>query len=303
MTETVPTQAGIDECKLSFSVIIPAYNAQRTLGAAIESVLRQPTGSWQVIVVDDGSTDDTAAVARAYAESDQRVSVISKQNGGSASAVNRGIDEAHGDFIIRLDADDELLSSYSSVVSQFIAEHPGFDIYASNAYKVYPNGRRALYHKAPRFREVFSLSVEDMIQACQVYGTAAVRRGLFDEMGRFDEERVTAEDYDFWIRALANGACHIYIPEALALYHMTPGQKTENVVRSRSMDIDILESLIASGALTTSQIELARTKIASLHHNVAFRKRITALIGPRLARPVFAAAHKAAWLVRPHRRA
>ena len=253
-------------------------------------------------MVDDGSLDGTGAVAQDYCRQDSRVHLIKKENGGSASAVNLGLLKAKSDFVIRLDADDELLPAYSSVLAPFITSHPEFDIYASNAFKVYQNGRKEIYHKAPRFSSVLSLDIEDMIQACQIYGTAAVRTSLFARIGSLNENRVTAEDYDFWIRAVAQGARHIYTPEPLALYRMAPGQKTENVIRSRKADISILESLIDSDFLTKDQIALAEKKIASLKKNVAFRESVTSLVGPKFSKPLFNVMHKAAWLIRPHRR-
>ena len=98
------------------------------------------------------------------------------------------------------------------------------------------------------------------------------------------------------------GAKHIYNPQPLALYRVVPGQKTEDGVRMRLEDIRILQDAIDSGHLTAEQVQHARRTIALLEKNVAFRRRVTSVVGPRLANPVFRAAHKAAWLVRPHRR-
>jgi glycosyltransferase involved in cell wall biosynthesis len=284
-----------------FSVVMPAYNAAATIEAAIGSVLAQDSGDWELVITDDGSTDKTRSICERFAESDSRISVHSQDNAGTGAAISAAIERSVGEFVVQLGADDELLPEYCSATAQFVAEHPGYDIYASNAYRLMPDGRRELYHSGPKFRQIISLSTDDLIDEPQIFGTAAFRRTLFHRLGGFRTEFYN-EDYDFWLRALADGARHIYNPRPLALYRVVPGQKTADGVRMRSEDIRILQDAIASGKLTEPQVEHARSTIALLDKNVAFRRGVLRIVGPRLAEPVFKAAHKAAWLVRPHRR-
>lgn len=86
------------------------------------------------------------------------------------------------------------------------------------------------------------------------------------------------------------------------LYRVVPGQKTADGVRMRLEDIKILRDAIHGGGLTDAQVAHAERTIALLERNVAFRRRVIALVGPRLAEPVFRLAHRLAWIVRPHRR-
>ena len=88
------------------SIIVPAYNAERFIARTLRSALRQTYVTFEMIVIDDGSTDSTGAVARAFAQSDERVRVISVPNGGVAKARNIGISEAAGELVAFLDADD-----------------------------------------------------------------------------------------------------------------------------------------------------------------------------------------------------
>src|SRR5436190_24381702 len=88
------------------TVVTPAYNVARYIEAAVRSVLRQTYGNFEYIIVDDGSSDDTLAVAHRLARFDQRVKVLSVDHGGSSRARNIGIAAAHGEFISFLDADD-----------------------------------------------------------------------------------------------------------------------------------------------------------------------------------------------------
>lgn len=288
---------------LRFSIAMPAYNAEATIGAAIGSVLAQEgCDSWELVIVDDGSTDGTRAIAEAAAARDPRVSVSSQPNAGTGAAVTAAIERATGEFVVRLDADDELLPGYCATVSALIDAHPGFDIYASNAYRVLPDGRRTLFHTGPRFGRQMSLTTDDLLDASQIFVTTAFRRTLYAQVGGFRAEFYN-EDYDFWLRCMMAGARHVYIPEPLALYRVHPGQKTADGVRIRTDDIAILRDAIASGGLSTAQVAHARHTIALLEKNVKFRRAVLRVFGERLSRPVFVLAHRLAYLVRPHRRA
>lgn len=281
---------------------MPAYNAAATLGDAIESVLAQEgDASWELVITDDGSTDETLQIAEGYALRDPRVLVHSQPNAGTGAAISAAIHRATGEFVVQLGADDELLPGYCRATGEFIDANPGYDIYASDAYRVLPDGSRVRYHEGERFRQVFSLAVDDLLDAPQIFGTAAFRREWFDRGGGFRSECYN-EDYDFWLRIMIAGARHIYQPVPLALYRVVPGQKTSDGIRARHGDIVILRDAIASGGLTPDQVAHAQRTIALLEKNVAFRKRVLALAGPRLAGPVFTLAHRLAWFVRPHRR-
>jgi glycosyltransferase involved in cell wall biosynthesis len=284
-----------------FSFVVPAYNASDTIDATIKSVLAQSCDDWEIVITDDGSTDTTRAVIDVFVERDHRIQVHSQPNAGAGAAISAAIERASGEFIVQLGADDELLPEFCTVMRDFIEAHPGFDIYASNSYRLHPDGLREPYHSGARFQHVFSLKVDDLLDEPAIYGTAAFRREWFDRVGGFRTE-FYSEDYDFWLRAMMAGAKHIYTPEKLALYRVTPGQKTEDGVLMRQEDIKILRDAIESGQLSPEQVAHAQRTIEMLKKNIAFRKRVTSLVGPRMAKPIFGAAHKAAWLVRPHRR-
>jgi glycosyltransferase involved in cell wall biosynthesis len=280
---------------------MPAYNAASTLDESIGSVRAQEYESWELVITDDGSTDDTRAVCDRHAAEDPRVRVHSQPNAGADAAISAAIERARGDFIVQLGADDELLEQYCSATSAFIDANPGYDIYASNASYLLPDGSRKPYHTAPRFSAQMSLSVDDLLDEPLIYGTAAFRRELFERVGGFRPEYYN-EDYDFWLRIMMAGARHIYTPQTLALYRVNPGQKTEDGVRMRLEDIKILRSAIESGGLSAEQIAHAERTIALLEKNVAFRKRVLSLVGPKAAPSVFRLAHRLAWIVRPSRR-
>ena len=102
------------------SVVIPCWNQARFLGEAIQSVLRQTYGNTEIIVVDDGSSDETSIVARSF----PGVRCIGQKNGGLASARNTGLSASRGDYVIFLDADDRLLPIAIQAGLNCLAQHP-----------------------------------------------------------------------------------------------------------------------------------------------------------------------------------
>lgn len=124
------------------SVIVPAWNSEHSIGATLRSVLAQTEPSWEAIVVDDGSTDDTAGVAQCLG--DDRVRVIRQENLGQGAARNRGLREARGEFIAFLDADDEWMPPFLERTLRFLETHPEA-VAVSTAFVVrYADGRERI---------------------------------------------------------------------------------------------------------------------------------------------------------------
>ena len=110
-----------------FSIIIPAYNAQRFLAATIQSILAQSLEDWQCIIIDDGSTDSTVSIAGQFADSDPRVQTFSQPNRGVACARNLGIEksDSHSQYLAFLDADDIYKPNALETLAAAIESHPG----------------------------------------------------------------------------------------------------------------------------------------------------------------------------------
>lgn len=120
---------------MKISIIIPCYNSEKYLGACMDSVLAQTFEDFEVILIDDGSKDNTLSVARSYAQKDSRVRVLVKENGGVAAARNMGLDHAQGEWITFVDSDDllpadaltTLLSGADNAVDMVVCAHETFD--------------------------------------------------------------------------------------------------------------------------------------------------------------------------------
>lgn len=241
-------------------VIIPAYNAAATLPRTLDSLIDQDSESWTAVAVDDGSSDRTAEVAVGYATRYSRIRTFSQSNAGTAAARNAAAGASEGEFISLLDADDYLLPNYVSTMSAFIEDHPGYDIYSCNVWLEYEDGSRRLYVQAHDSRPHASMSFRDYLLGgsylCML--GAIVRRTTFDRLGGF-RSGYYAEDVDFWRRALASGAKHIFCPEPLAVYDKgVQGQKTEDRARIIESYIVTDEDLLGTGLLGEEDTELLR---------------------------------------------
>ena len=283
-----------------FSVVMPAYNASATVAEAVASVLGQTFANWELVVVDDGSTDGTAGVVRACARGDARVRVVSQPNMGCGPARGVAVEHARGEYACRLDADDIYTPSYLAETAAFIAAHPGYDIYACNGWRLLPDGSRRPYHEGPRAGEVFSLALEDLLRENGIFTTAVFRRAVFAPAGGMRPD-IYCEDYDFWLRAMLAGARHIYNPRLLSVCRESATQMTADVVRMHECEIRVLRDVLWSGRLTARERDVALHSVALLRQNVRVRRLVLRLLGPARADRVFALAHRLAWVIRPYR--
>ena len=195
------------------SLVMPAFDAERTVGAAISSALWQTYRDLEVVVVDDGSRDATGEIAAAFPEP---VRLVRQENGGVASARNRGIAESRGELIAFCDADDVLLPRHLEALLQIFDRAGG--IATSNCYWLFPGGihpaRTRYKGNFPRpERQRLAILEQDFVLTMSLFPKA-----LWEEIGPFDEELIVAEDWDFWLRAIYAGHRVSLQPRPLALY-------------------------------------------------------------------------------------
>jgi glycosyltransferase involved in cell wall biosynthesis len=198
------------------SVVIPAYNARPYIAATIESVLAQSFQSFEVVVVDDGSTDGTGAVVREYRH--PAVSVLCQANAGTAAARNRALSVARGKFIALLDSDDLWERDYLQTMVQVLEQHPDVSIAFCDSLlfgetKFAGRTYQELYPPNPpiTFARVAGL-------VSHVCLDAVLRREVFDRIGGFDEQLRAVEDFDLWLRALHAGCRLEPVPRVLVRY-------------------------------------------------------------------------------------
>ncbi|MEA1947109.1 MAG: glycosyltransferase [Thermodesulfobacteriota bacterium] len=177
------------------SVIIPTYNRGWIIKEAIDSVLAQDFKDFELIAVDDGSTDHTFSILKSYSDN---IIVIRQDNHGVSAARNRGIAEASGRFIAFLDSDDLWMPRKLKRQVDFFNSNPDAcicqteEIWIRNNMRVNPKKR----HKKPR-----GIIFEPSLALCLVSPSAVmIRRSLFKKVGGFDETLPACEDYDLWLR-------------------------------------------------------------------------------------------------------
>jgi glycosyltransferase involved in cell wall biosynthesis len=177
-------------------VVIPCYNQAQFLGEAIESVLSQSYEHFELIVVDDGSTDETSEVASRY----EGVRLIRQENRGLAGARNRGLGEAKGEYLVFLDADDRLLPGALEAGLRCFEAHPECALVAGHSRFIDPDGllRAEPRPSQPIGRDLFVALLERRYFV--IPGAVMYRRTVIESVGAFDISLGAAEDYDLYFR-------------------------------------------------------------------------------------------------------
>ncbi len=223
----------------SVSAVVTAYNAERHIGETLAAILAQTRPPDEVIVVDDGSTDGTRDVLR---ELGSAVRTIRQPNGGHANALNRGCRAARGDYLAKCDADD--LWQPDKLERQLAAldADPGIDV-AFGAVWIFgleesrwdvPGGSYGVLD-----HERFAKALFDANLICP--SSTLLRRSLYERLGPF-VEHLPAEDYDYWLRALAVGARFHYDPRVLVRYRRHDAQITANLLAVRRAAFDVRQT-------------------------------------------------------------
>ncbi len=223
------------------SVVIPAFQAAEFIGQAIESVLEQSYPEHEIIVVNDGSTDDTEAVVRRY---DGRVRYIEQENGGPAVARNTGIAAARGEMLAFLDSDDWWAPNRLERCVEELLAQPEIDVVSTDAFLVDGDtattkrwyGDLGNYEFPPPDRQLAA-----MIDCNFMFTSTLMARTLLARVGGFDPAYLGTEDYDLWIRMLRAGARFALIREPLSYYRVRSESLSQNRVRQWAQHLSVLE--------------------------------------------------------------
>jgi peptidoglycan/xylan/chitin deacetylase (PgdA/CDA1 family) len=204
---------------LKVTFIIPAHNAAETLAETLQSVQAQTRPDWEAVVVDDGSTDGTAAVAARFAREDARIRLVRRSQGGEGAARNTGIAAARHDWVAFLDADDWVLPHYLERLTAALGGDPGLAAVHCGWTRVTPGGLSG--------PEQFCPPEDDLFPHFARYNALAVhaclvRRSLAEAIDGFDASLRTCPDWDFWQRLSRTRARFGAVREVLARYRMRP---------------------------------------------------------------------------------
>jgi glycosyltransferase involved in cell wall biosynthesis len=214
----------------TFSVVMPAYNAARSIGVAIESVLAQTRGDFELIVVDDGSEDDTSARVEQFM-SDGRVKLIAHTNAGQAASRNAAVNVARGTYVSLLDSDDLWLPTYLEGMGRALDADSMAAVAYTDAWVLDDETRRiarvtAMHRWQPRERP---REPQQFLRALLEYGNfvfvgATIRRSTINDVGLFRPGIEGSEDYELWLRIAAHGHRFVRHDSPLAIYRRSPQQ-------------------------------------------------------------------------------
>ncbi|MGH9142216.1 MAG: bifunctional glycosyltransferase/CDP-glycerol:glycerophosphate glycerophosphotransferase [Vicinamibacterales bacterium] len=215
------------------SVIMPAYNAEAYLGRAVQSVLHQSFADLELLVVDDGSSDRTAEIARGFAVGDARVRVLEQPNAGPGPARNAGFRAASGRLFAFLDSDDEWAETFLAEHVSILDAQPSIDILVGNA-----RNRGGAHHNQP-VRPVENdgrlLTLATMLgDERALFIMTVFRRTVIDAVGGFDPALFTNEEYEMWIRAALAGFTFARHPKPLGWYSCRSGSLSSSDARMLS---------------------------------------------------------------------
>ena len=204
------------------SIIMPCYNYGRFIGDSLDGLLAQEFRDWECILVDDGSTDDTADVCRAYIKRDPRFFYIYQQNAGVCAARNRALGAVRGSFIQFLDSDDTIAPEKLRLQYDYLLRHPdaelvyGDALYFSESVRQlranrsdHPQRSRHLRKTACGYDLLPMLCRENIMEI----SAPLFRRSLMERVGVFDTAFRSFEDWHYWFRCALAGACFHYWPE------------------------------------------------------------------------------------------
>jgi len=226
---------------MKFSIITCTYNREKYLGQTLKSVCEQnfPAGDYEIVVVDNNSTDNTANICEQYRQkySDKQFFYFKETNQGFSFALNRGIKESRGEYIIFVDDDETINPNHLEQLDKYLKEYPQAELIASPVNPIYENGEPEwMSHFTQRLiGGYFNQGNKVKILDANHYpgtGHTIIKRELYEKYGHYNTELgrkgtslIGAEDKDMFNRLKNNGISAYYFPD-IPIYHHIPASKT-----------------------------------------------------------------------------
>ena len=267
------------------SVIIPCFNQARFLPDCCTSLQTQTYPHWEAIIVNDGSKDDTGAVARRYAERDPRFKYIEQDNRGLARARNRGLGEASGAYIQFLDSDDVIGRAKFELQIDALGAPDGLALaYCDFRRCAQDNVSQILkFDKFCKPRFQMGRPVEDIAARWETEFSIPIHCFLFDarlfrdHRIRFEERLANHEDWECWMRVFALNPRVVHVPGDLAIYRWHPSGMSLNLKRMRNgflMAIDIQLALCQNDPVLRKILEQKREQMDAVYAKRVWLRRL-----------------------------
>ena len=240
------------------SVIIPTYNRAAVLPRAVDSVLSQKGADFELILVDDGSADNTRTLLESWPRSPE-IRYFYQENRGPSAARNLGIKKAKGEWIAFLDSDDEWKPGKLKAQLEFFRGNPDYLICQTEEIWIRKGVR---VNPMKKHQKSGGWIFEKCLPLCVISPSAVMmHRKLFDEVGLFDESLPACEDYDLWLRIAAKHPIGLIEKPYLFKYGGHADQRSREFPAMDRFRIQSLAKLLASGVLTPEQTFAARRKL------------------------------------------
>jgi hypothetical protein len=255
----------------TFSVIVPAYQAADFIAEAIQSALAQTARAHEIVVCDDGSTDDLQGALAPFRE---EIVVIRKERGGAASALNVAVAAASGDFVAVLDADDAYLPERLEALGNLASARPDLDILTTDA-SVERDGR-----VVGRFNAEVEFAVEDqrmaILDRC-FCAWSAYRRHRLIAAGGYDESLSIAYDWESALRLILGGARAGLVAEPLYRYRLRPESLAGNRLASLGERVDMLADVKRRHRLSSVEVAFLERSLAAQRRSLLLTNAEAAL--------------------------
>ena len=211
------------------SVIVPLYNAAPYIGEALESIVASTYRPIEVIVVDDGSTDDSLRIAQAFAAEHAEVKVFHQENAGVSSARNNAIREAQGEWILPVDADDKISPTYIEHAVEAIDK----DVHIIGCRAEF-FGAKSGEWKLPEY------SPELLARKNMIHISSFFRRIEWMSVGGFCKDNIYREDWDFWLSLMEVGGRYVRLDEVGLYYRVLPGSRRHTAKKHKRAIVDAM---------------------------------------------------------------
>ncbi len=245
------------------SIVMPAYNGERFIGKAIQSVLNQSYENWELVIVDDCGTDHTIEIARSF--QDSRIKILSNvKNEGIAYSRNKAIENSHGEYIAILDDDDMALPDRLKLQVAFLEDHPNISVVGGRSYWI-DEEDRILRSTGAALTNPNYIAAQYLLTGCYINCTCTFRKELFTVHHiRYQDNMLGMEDVLFWIEC-SKVAKMSSVEEFVSLHRDHPNRESKNVLNDGGVMREQLWSEIHDYSLQRSGFELSDEEKFILH--------------------------------------
>jgi glycosyltransferase involved in cell wall biosynthesis len=251
------------------SIIMPAYNAAKYIGEAIQSVLEQTWTNWELIIVDDGSTDDTLQIAQRFATKDNRIQVYHQSNQGGCIARNEALKHITGDYVQYLDADDMLDKDKLTKQLEY-ATNDDILLYGTCVRLSY-NGNLLKSSMAGLYKD-FSPAIEAQIAIWQnhfnsfQYSSYLIPRQLVIAVGKWNEQLRRSQDSEYMARVLALAKKLVYVPDAIFYYRQVENSVSGKPLSRQQMQSEAIVCDVIADIILAHMKSLDAKRACEIHY-------------------------------------